>query len=256
MRLRKHLINEKTFRVNEDVKFIYNKAFKTFVKQFSEGKLPGNVQKWIIDMKDIVFTTFDTSELKTKDSKAAHLVNPMKIEAGIFHGSFYNPKRKLIRIGFPIDAASVILRGLKVPPHQRKFLENEIKETKIKATTAHELSHWINDSTYGFQISKLVDIADELQSSDVLKLHKKDVNMTHFEMDAIIHGIKAVKSKVGSKKWDTLTFEQVGELYTSLWSVVEKLKYYGDDIAAIYKKAILKRMAREKLIGKNMRKGV
>jgi len=80
--------------------------------------------------------------------------------------------------------------------------------------------------------------------------------MTYFEIDAIIHGIKAVKSKVGGKKWDTLTFKQVGELYTSLWSVITKLEYYGPDVAKIYKKAILKRMHREKLLGKNMRKGV
>ena len=257
MRLKKHLITEKTFRVNEDVKFIYDKAFKTFVKDFAKGTLPANVQMWIVDMKEIIHTTFESSELKTKDAKAAHLVNPVTIEAGIFKGSFYDPVKKLMRVGFPIDAAHILLtKHVDVPEDQRKYLENEIKETKIKATIAHELSHWISDSTRGFQISKLVRIADELKSGDVLKLHKRDVNMTYFEVDAIIHGIKAVKSKVGNKEWDTLTFKQVGELYTSLWSVIKRLEYYGSDVAAIYKKMVLKRMHREKLLGKNMRKGI
>ena len=256
MRLKRHLITEKTFRVNEDIKFIYDTAFKKFVKDFANGTVPSNVQKWIIDLKEIIHTSFDSSELQTKDAKAAHLVNPITIEAGIFNGSFYNPGKKLMRVGFPIDAAHIILTNQEVPENQRKYLLNEMKETKIKATIGHELSHWINDSMFGFQISKLVKIADELKSGDVLKLHKRDVNMTHFEIDAMIHGIKAVKSKIGNKEWDTLTFEQVGELYTSLWSVIKKLGYYGKDIAAIYKKMVLKRMDREKLLGKNMRKGI
>jgi len=134
--------------------------------------------------------------------------------------------------------------------------QNEITEAKVKATITHELSHWIADSMFGFQITKLVDLAMELNSAEVLKLHKQDVDLTYFEVDAIIHGIKAVKSKVGNKKWDTLTFEQVGELYTSLWAVITKLEKYGRDVVAIYKKTILKRMFREKLLGKNMRKGI
>jgi len=258
MRLKKHLITEKTFRVNEDVKFIYDKAFKKFVKDFAKGTVPAKIQQWIVDQKEIIITTFDSSEMQTKDAKAAHLVNPITIEAGIFNGSWYNPKKKVMRVGFPLDAANILLTkgAYDVPESQRTYLQNEMKETKVKATIAHELSHWINDSTFGFQISKLVDIAAELKSAEVLKLHKRDVNMTHFEVDAIIHGIKAVKSKVGNKEWDTLTFKQVGELYTSLWSVIKKLEYYGDDVAGIYKKMVLKRMHREKLLGKNMRKGI
>ena len=256
MRLKKHLITEKTFRVNEDIKFIYDIAFKKFVKDFAKGTLPGNVQKWIVEIKPIIFKTFESSELKTKDAKAAHLVNPITIEAGLFKGSFYDPTIKTIRVGFSIDAAKALLTKMDVPENQRKYLENEIKETKIKATIAHELSHWISDSTRGFQISKLVILAAELKSSDVFKLHERDVNMTYFEVDAIIHGIKAIKSKVGNKEWDTLTFKQVGELYTSLWSVIKRLEYYGSDVAAIYKKLVLKRMHREKLLGKNMRKGI
>jgi len=256
MRLKKHLITEKTFRVNEDVKFIYDIAFKNFVKQFADGTLPANVQKWIVSSADVIFTTFESSELKTKDSKAAHLVNPITIEAGVFNGSYYKPLEKKMRVGFPIDAARLLLLKIDVPESQQIYLQNELKETKVKATIAHELAHWIADSTFGFQISKLVNIASELDSGEILKLHKKDVNMTYFEVDAIIHGIKALKSKVGNKEWDTFTFKQVGELYTSLWSVITKLEKYGPDVVEIYKKTILKRMVREKLLGKNMRKGI
>jgi len=256
MRLKKHLITEKTFRVNEDVKMIYNIAFKRFQEDFVNGTIPAMEQKWIVQGAAFFLKEFDSSILKTKDAKAAHLVNPITINCGVLNGSYYNPKAKEMRIGFDINAARILLLGTNVPENERTHLNNEIKEEKIKATTGHELSHWIADSMFGFQITKLVNIADELKSADVLKLHKKDVNMTFFEVDAIIHGIKAVKSKVGNKEWDTLTFEQVGELYTSLWSVITKLEYYGSDVVAIYKKIILKRMFREKLLGKNMRKGI
>ena len=256
MRLKKHLITEKTFRINEDVKFIYDKAFKRFVKDFAKGTVPAKEQKWIVDLKPFFLKVFESSDLKTKDAKAAHLVNPVRIEAGVFNGSFYKPTEKYMRVGLPINAAHILLTKQDVPENQRIYLNNEMKETKIKSTIAHELSHWISDSMFGFQITKLIDLAAELNSGEVLKLHKRDVDLTYFEVDAIIHGIKALKSKLGNKEWDTLTFEQVGELYTALWSVIKKLGNYGPGVVAIYKKMILKRMHREKLLGKNMRKGI
>lgn len=256
MRLKKYLITEKTFRVNEDVKMIYNIAFKRFQKDFANGTVPAMEQKWIVENKAFFLKEFDSSILKTKDAKAAHLVNPITINCGVLKGSYYKPQEKEMRIGFDLNAARILLLGTNVPENQRSHLNNEITEAKIKATTAHELSHWIADSMFGFQITKLINIATELDSADVLKLHQLEVNMTFFEIDAMIHGIKAVKSKVGNKEWDRLTFEQVGELYTSLWSVINKLQVFGSAAVAIYKKTILKRMFREKLLGKNMRKGI
>lgn len=94
MRLKKHLITEKTFRVNEDVKFIYDKAFKRFVNDFDKGTVPAKEQKWIIENKPFILKDFESSDFKTKDAKAAHLVNPVRIEAGVFNGSFYKPTEK------------------------------------------------------------------------------------------------------------------------------------------------------------------
>ena len=256
MRLKRHLLTEKTFRVNEDVKFIYDKAFKKFIKDFEKGTIPAELQRWIVEKKAFFIKTFDSAELKTMAAKAAHLVNPITINAGVLQGSYYDPIEKIMHVGLDINAAHLLFTKGGVPDWQRKYIDNEIKEAKIKATIAHELSHWISDSTHNFELSKLVNLAAELKSGEVLKLHKKNINMTYFEVDAIIHGIKAVKSKLGNKKWDTLTFEQVGELYPSLWSVIKNLEQYGKDVVEIYKKSVLKRMARENMIGKNMRKGI
>lgn len=255
MRFQRYL-TEKTYRINEDIKYIYESSgMKNFMNKLKKDNLPAGLISNILNNDNIVFKEFSSGDLKTKDSKAAHLVNPVKILVGIFPGATYKPQTKEIFVGPPQNPLQIVLNK-KVEIIDKSLLnvfENELTETRIKATIAHELSHWISDSTHNFHLSKLVSIADELKSGEIMKLHQKDVNMTYFEIDAIIHGMKAVRSKIGRKKWDTLTFDKASELYPSLWSVMHNLKQYGNDIVKLYRKLVLKRMAREKLLGKSMR---
>jgi len=211
--------------------------------------------------------------LPSKQSKEASKVNPAVIACGIFKGgNYYVPKGELVARGQkapgggPMDRSyiSLSLNGSalqaaltnsidQIPMQQLKSLYNEFNANRIKATISHEISHWLNDTFHNHHIEKTLSIARELNKPEVMKLHKKDVNMTHFEIDAQIHGIKQLK--MGHKKnWDTLELKDVFFEYNSLRYMGGQIYlHYGKEVGDIWQKLIVKRMAREKLLGKNMK---
>ena len=253
----KDLLLEKTFKITADVNYVYKVGgFDKFLKAFKKDKnnFPGSDK--IYQGKDIVFRVLHSNELKSMDAKKADLVNSVTILCGTFrNGSYYIPKDKQISISLDHNVLKIYAKETEkfLSPDQIKFFNNEITEHRIKATISHELSHWISDSLYNTHIGRIIHRAEELNSDDVMRLGKKDVNMTYFEIDAQIHGIKAVKSKF-RKEWDQFTLYDVFEKYTGLHSNANNLyQRYGQDILDIWQKMLLKRMAREKLLGKNMR---
>jgi hypothetical protein len=50
-----------------------------------------------------------------------------------------------------------------------------------------------------------------------------------------------------------MTLLDVFNTYTSLYSIASSLKRHGKDVLDLWQKTLLKRMAREKLLGKNMK---
>ena len=254
------LLLEKTFKIGADVNYVYKAGgFEKFIKAFNNNmnEFPGD-EKFRRD-SNYYFGEIMSDELKSMDAKKANLVNPVKILCGAMkEGSFYMPNDKLIYISFNHQVLSMYANKLAhtVPPKQMKGFNNEITEHRIKTSISHELSHWISDSLYNSHIGKIIHRAQELGSGDILKLGKKDVNMTYFEIDAQIHGIKALKSKF-KKEWDQFTLRDIFEKYTALNATAVNLyRKYGQDISDIWQKLLLTRMAREKLLGKNMRKFV
>ena len=112
---------EKTFNINKDVNMIYNlSGFKFFVKFFNNVlkgktvKLPDNLERIIKKKKDFVFETFTSDQLKDKDSKKAHEINPVVIVTGIFeNGPFYSPINSYIQISLNY-AVLKILADIKI----------------------------------------------------------------------------------------------------------------------------------------------
>lgn len=101
--------------------------------------------------------------------------------------------------------------------------------------------------------NKITTKATQLKDEDILKLKQKDVNMTYFEIDAQIHGIKNLKN-YGKENWDTLKLDDIFFEYNSLRKIAKKIYFkYGEDILQIWEKNLIKRMDREKLLGKNMK---
>lgn len=253
----KELLLEKTFKISADVDYIYKAGgFEKFIKAFKKDNRKFPESNKIKRETPIQFVVIKSDNLKSIDAKKANLVNPVRIFCGIYtNGSFYRPTTNVIQISLHYNALSMYANHMEhtVPDSQLKRLKNEITEHKIKSSISHELSHWISDSLYNSHIGKLVNKASEFNNTAILKLGKQNVNMTYFEIDAQIHGIKELKRKHESE-WDNLTLFDVYTKYTPLGSTAKVLwDNYGQDILDIWQTSLVKRMAREKLLGKNMK---
>ena len=206
---------------------------------------------------ETIFFVNNSGILSTKAAKQAHEVNPVKIELGINkQGSYYNPGKSKIVVSLNWDAMNLMLSGdiSVVPQNKRKMFKEEFKPHRIKSAISHELSHWISDSLHNRHITNVINKAREFQDPNIIKMGKSNVNMTHFEIDALIHGIKQLRIEKRDI-WDKLTFDGMFQLYTALGGVDASIQWNnGLDMADEWKKTIIKRMAREKLLGKNMRK--
>jgi len=151
------------------------------------------------------------------------------------------------------DVVNILYRGDAITVNKRLF-SKELNESNIKATIWHELSHWLNDTIHNRNITKLINVAANLKNSEVLLLNKPNINMTYFEIDALIHGIKGVKN-IKSKIWDKMDLEDLFVECTSLAFIYNTIySKHGQDVVNVWQKLLVKRMVREGLLGKNMKK--
>jgi hypothetical protein len=221
-------------------------------------------------MSDIEIASIKSDKLPGKEAQAAHALNPCSIRLGCFHdGAWYRPGKAIskalgsisdsqIQISVNYFAIQVWLKGQysTISPKQLTNFKNELVPSSIKSTTAHEISHWLNDTFHNNHITKTLLKSFENANQDLIKLGELDVNMTHFEIDAQIHALKQLKMQ-NKKVWDQFTLLDLFERYSSLQSIASRLyKNYGKEVLDIWQKMLVKRLAREKLLGKNMRKFV
>ena len=254
--LKEDLLLEKTFNIKKDVQLVYDKLFKSFIAELKKGEYPPDE---IIQgsMKGMGYTrdSMSSSELTTKSARAAHAIKPIKINVGVFPTPSYSPIANTISLTFNPIVLNILRQGTQgtLPSNEIKRFNNETSPNRIKATIAHELSHWMNDVLHNSHIEKIVDMAAEFQDASILKLGKEDVNMTHFEIDAQIHGIKTLKQQYTTAQWNKMTLGDMMDLYSPIYGTWQATTQYGKEVVGIWKKLLLKRMAREKILGKNMR---
>jgi hypothetical protein len=248
---------EKLFDLDQDVDFIYDKFFKQFINNFKLKKITK------IDITNWKSKKIDSNELKTIDSKKAHIINPITITNDILNneGNFYAPNNNLINISIKVN---VLLKYIEynyndekikknLPLYQYEIFKNELTESGIKSSIYHELSHWVSDSLYNRHMKNIIDLANKYNNPELLKLKQKDVNLTYFEIDAQIHAIKNLK-KLYDFVWDKWSFENIFFNYPALMATAKRVyKEYGQEVLNIWQRNLIKRMNREKLLGKNMK---
>lgn len=259
MKFNQYLLTEKTFKIDADVNYVYKGGFKSFIDLWKKKDVSRGFQQLILNAalarRNLVYWETDSSELKAKACQAAHALNPVKIYCGVTEdgASWYKIDEKIIFVSFPTEVLRMMIMGQGPPERLQRAFDREVSEGKLKATIYHELSHWLNDTLHNFNISNIVNLAAQLGKPELKLLGRKDVNMTYFEIDAQIHGIKAIK-KVYRKEWDDLDINAVFDYYPSLRGIADNLKnQHGEDVFRIWYKLLLKRMWREKLLGKNMK---
>jgi hypothetical protein len=254
--LKEELILEKTFNIKKDVELVYDVLFSGFIAELKRGEYPpAEVIQGSLKGMGYSRQSMDSSRLTSKSARAAHAIKPIKIHAGVFPSPSYIPPDNRINLTFNPMVLDILRLGNTnvLRKEEIRRFNSETSPNKMKATIAHELSHWMNDVLHNSHIEKIVDLATEFHDQDILKLGKENVNMTHFEIDAQIHGIKALKQQYTTAQWNKMTIGDIMDLYPPIYSIWQATTQYGKEVVGIWKKLLLKRMAREKILGKNMR---
>lgn len=256
--INENILNEKLFNINDDVDYIVSESgIEEFYNEIRAGKRP--FYDDMINDREIAFLSTDSSELKSEEARKAHAINPILIFIGFPNGligSHYNALDKYILVSPNRTFFKALYKKEEDSLHKldKEIFSNEFKIERFKQALAHELSHWISDSLHNSHIQKIIDRANDLNDADYIKLKNKDVNMTYFEVDALIHAIKELKRQYTQEEWDSLTIRDIMLEYTSMQTIDRRLKdNYGLEVALIWQKNILKRMQREGLLGLNMK---
>jgi hypothetical protein len=252
-----HILQEKLYIIKMDVDYIYNIAFKEFIDDLNSNSLK-ELPYYMNPNGD--FAYISSNELKCNECVEANKVNPSDIYCGCYAASYYNfSKGGEIMLSLNFNVVKMIYNQIKIPLSTSKFrrLVNELSEKKIKATIAHELSHWLDESLYQVFSKLLGDEKDDEKVRKLLALKGNYADITYYEIQAQIHGVAQIKNKYKKEDWDKLTMNELFELYPPLADVIELLyKKNDEDIARIWLKGIIKRLHREHLLGKNMIKSL
>lgn len=249
-------LSENLFNIEKDIDYIYDNFFENILTKYKQN--PQRIYNAIINNVLLFNDVISSAELLSEVSKEAHNKNPIKIFIGILPGkkNSYSPVLKRITLS-PNTFAMKFLgeTGLNALPNAIKtypLLKNEFLETSIKGTIVHELSHWINDSLHNKNIEKILKKINNIHSLSKYSPVEWEYTSVH-EIDANIHVIAELK-RLNEDNWDNLTFSEILVLKPSLIFIFKEIatktnkKHYYKFV-----KRFFSRLARENLIGKNLR---
>jgi hypothetical protein len=263
MRINDIILQEKLLEIDDDVDRIYDFFFKEVIENIQDM----NIRKANLLIEQFSSGTFSLSGLikngvvQSNDLKHVNELEPVKIYVfDSSRGNAYipatgtNPARIFLNINS--DAYDIVVRYA----HRYDSIEslakdiisddrvgefiNEFKSHKVKASIHHELAHYYDDIMHNRHITKTLS-----QGTFTKKTLQGDPFETHIEIEAQIHNIKQLKKEF-SDIWDELTFEEMLSKNASLSQPFKRLSYEAKEH---WKKRIRKRMAREGLLGDNMK---
>lgn len=241
--LRETILLEKLTHVDDDVNLLYDKYFKHDIDIIEKTGLitPDMFKK----------SETDTSILISPDSFTCHELNPCVIIINSGH-NHYNPNHNRISLSYSSNALNFIQnqadgnikRAISFLPSgfQKKSMEAEFTEHKIKGSIHHELVHWIDDTLNNSHIKTAVN-------KKQYDYRNMNVNATKIEIQGQIHNIKQLYNKY-KNVWDEISFQDMLDMSSSLLSINDGLK---GETNAKWRKELKQRMNREGLLGKNMR---
>lgn len=254
---------EKTFNITKDVEYIYKKAFDSIIKDIQKGVEIGKTKyedgsggvqidkkyKFIISSED----------LPSKLSQEASKVNPVVIMVNFEEGNYYNPSSRLINLAINFDALGWLYQNdrnidsamFPLPNNQKKSFEGEFSTHKVKGTINHELNHWISDSLRGNFIGKTLKRAQETNNKNIW--HGVSVNFSKMEIDSQVLNVKQYKRSLPKDVYDSLTLNDLFINVPSFGAILRSRSILWKDYEPWFKD-IIKRLDREKLLGKNMKK--
>jgi len=258
MKLEKYL-TEKTYRINADVDYIYNKVIKPTHKLYLDKKYDKFNQAL---RGSAILGHVKSSELKSKECQMAHALNPIDIIMMFdSQGNYYRPDASAIHFTYNSQAIEILqatyynedaIKKL-VGSHTFKRFMNEMSVSSLKGSIYHEVSHWLNDSLHNKILTKTLDRAaeDEGHASEIMNQGHENVNFTFFEIDAQIHSIKQMKRDLKGA-WKDVDWEDIINYKPAFWGVFRRAANSNEYDE--YIKNLVKRMNREKLLNKKLQK--
>jgi hypothetical protein len=242
------LLIERLTNVDSDVDLIYNRFFKNDVDEIKRTNMVNREMFSVDDMS--------TSELKSTESINANKINKCNIIINYPNkGNFYQPKKSLISLSINQGALEYALdnNGSLKLAHSHLYgnkantFLKEFSEERIKGSIHHELVHWIDDTINNSHIYKSLKKTEEKKLKMVYR--NIPIDASTMEIQAQIHNIKQYYNK-HKDIWDTLSFNDIINSVLTINVVYNKL--HGN-VRIEWLKRLKKRMAREGLLGDNMR---
>ena len=219
MRLKKYMINESLFKIDQrDIKMIY-RPLQKYVKNIQLHVKNRNAEGLINTLKLIrkrgkyakagpielwALTGINSAKLKSMDARQAHKVNPINIFIGFpTEEPFYSPNFNVIVIGPPLANLDPLTgSGMMAAIDDEglyDFFEHFSSEQMVKNLIRHELTHWLDDSLHNFHLRRKSEKGQITgRSEDVVD---------YYELQAIIHQVDQLRADLGEKYFD-LTWQQ------------------------------------------------
>lgn len=256
------IVKEKVFDISlKDVNEIIDSVEKTIFKIFPNWdsintkffKVNNLNNQILIDR--IENFAFNSIECQAASSKIPLQINFGLVKSNVMYPPLSNTDSTypyIINFGFNIfdlrDLKTIILKNnlsdsvlfkefnQSIPIQDRKNFDLIFSKERLRNGLTHELTHWLDDFYHNEAIRKIAVL-------------QKFNNKT--EINAQIHVISMLKIR-NEDKWDRLTIFDILSMDSSLKDTYRALSEIGKKEAISWVKTLLKRMYREKLLGKKM----
>jgi hypothetical protein len=250
--------------LDNDVDKIYDLAFAPILTAIRSNTWDGNQYAAINNLGD-------TGILISPDAIKANKINPVDIITT--SGNLYNPNGDGINgphisvsinnqvLGLIAEFGSISEAINELPGSQHKKFKSELTPERIKGSIHHELSHWLDDTFHNSHIKNRLNWAntaseknrDYKKASNIMSQGKKAQDLSNYEINAQIHAIKQLKRE-HEDMWDLYDFNDIIDLNPSLGVLRDNFKEIGE--YDNWKKHLLSRMYREKLLGDEMYRSI
>jgi len=247
-------ILEATYEHDLDIEYIYQKYAKPFIID-----LLSNSEKYLKQYKKdkkIIPYIFASSELPSDLAKQAVIKNPITITVGIYgDNSYYEDFKNHIHINIIAGSdLQYIINSNYKSFEEDKGIKKQITDLinlSIKPSISHELTHWLDDSLKNSAIKKYIGSLNKKFKDDEKEKAIRNYLRSYIEVQASVHDVKQYKKDIGDDKWNKITLKQMFD-DSGLTAVANEIR--NDKKAFLkWKKQIVKRLAREDLIGNNMK---
>lgn len=256
--LESSVLNEKLLEIDDDVDRIYRRYFKPLLDELKDKNfLDSNdlyrrldrVYHRTVSLAELV----DQDVLQTPEMLELAKINPyftIEFNNPNKSGGVYYPTKNAMSLSINIAAVELLIQYKydmeylsQVIPNFKAF-KSEFTPEKNKGTIHHELAHFYDDTMNNKHIKKYIDNKNDTR-------RKQPVAVSNFEIEGTIHSIKQYMKN--NDDWDTMNFNDLIANIPSMDAIKDELKDNKPFMWELWKRKIKARMAREEILGKNMR---